>query len=40
MYKIKGKIDSDNAGDFEKEIMAVMPKETFCAPLLSPMRKH
>ena len=27
MYQIKGKIDSNNAGDFEKEIMAVMPKE-------------
>ena len=27
MYQIKGKIDSNNAVDFEKEIMAVMPKE-------------
>ena len=27
MYQIKGKIDSNNAGYFEKKIMAVMPKE-------------
>ena len=27
MYQIKGKIDSTNAAEFEKEIMAVMPKE-------------
>ena len=27
MYQIKGKIASNNADDFEKNIMAVMPKE-------------
>jgi anti-anti-sigma factor len=27
MYKIKGKIDSNNALEFEKEIMAVKPNE-------------
>ena len=27
MYQIKGKIDSNNAPEFEKEIMAVLPTE-------------
>ena len=27
MYQIKGKIDSNNAAEFEKELMAALPTE-------------
>ena len=34
MYKIKGKIDSNNAPEFEKELMAALPTEIDAAELL------